>query len=163
MKQPLFVAVGERMHAPEFSEQDEANWKKMWKVNPLRASKVVTAFKRGFGRLEECGITHDKLHAALNLLPPKAKCGVWTAADALWAKRVAQRFFEQAASEGWILLLMGRRVCDSFKKGLEFCSIYHVAGVRVVTLPHPSGLSRYLNEEANRAEVVQILKKVGFE
>jgi hypothetical protein len=49
----------------------------------------------------------------------------------------------------------GRSLCDCIGANLEY------DGVPVVALPHPSGVSRWLNAPANRARLDQALLLIG--
>lgn len=141
----MIVAVGERAHWPELSWGGECEWKRGWSVE---AALLTPAFRDGYGRLESLGFDPD---AAVNLLPPQNTPGAF---ETKRAREIASEVHEIARSHGWKLALLGRRVCDAFQRGMEFGKLYwcweggHCADV--LALPHPSGLSRYLNSTDNQ-------------
>lgn len=170
------VAVGERCHWPEVTPAVERTLTTCWKHNPIGSSKNCGAFENGYGRLNALGFNPD---FALNLLSPRADMGKF---DVERARKVAREILMRAAEQDWDLALLGRRVCDMFTstvsgRRLEFGEIrvLRIAGhwitralrpVQVIGLPHPSGRSRYLNDETarkyvrNRIEVFQCRAKV---
>lgn len=74
----------------------------------------------------------------------------WSRTDArLMAEAVAGAAF--GAPEAPLLVLLGERVAEAFKlAGREpYREMQLLSGLRVATMPHPSGLNHHWNEEAN--------------
>lgn len=156
----MIIAVGERGHWPHLSEQGQETWRQVWIDCPVSSFLTAGAFQNGYGRLGKLGFVP---HRGVNLLPPRADSGVWDkpqASAAMW------HVLQYAAMHGGQLALMGRRVCNTFvhvacQPFVEFGDQRRtmVTGkwvtrdlrpVHALALPHPSGRSRWLNDEDAR-------------
>lgn len=80
------------------------------------------------------------------------------AAHALWLS-------EDAFASGRTILLLGRRVARAFSETTEYFEGRTTAsqGIKIYVLPHPSGVSRWWNEEANYRRAAEFMQWIVVE
>ena len=147
----MVIAVAERAHVdahPELLVRLREHW------SPT-AYAWSTAFREGATRTRWLDMGGDEVDRVVNLLWPAAVAGEWDAAAAVGH---AERLRAVARARRHSLVLLGRRVERAF--GLPphgWGQPREVDGVRYVTLPHPSGRGRVLNDRDVRAALRQAL------
>lgn len=142
-----YLAIGERMNVPWLTAEKEAKWLQNW---CLQTALKVEGFQFGTSRKNLYRMLPDSI-LSVNLLPPSSECGAW---DAVRAKSMAGTFQTWAYVTGTRLILLGRRVTTAFL-GPRTPLMYSVSswGVQYLTLPHPSGSCRLLNDLRTRVEI----------
>lgn len=153
------VAVGEREHDPRLALEVVSELRRSWAADPVRTMLHSPAFEGG-----ATGTRFARYGAVaryrVNLLPPDRKCGTWEPGLARQnAFRLATEWPEDDLGAPRFLLI-GRRVIDAFSgtaRGSEvylsgqsrhkFGTIFFAWDRPCIALPHPSGRSRWWNEE----------------
>lgn len=172
------VAVGEREHDPRLALEAVGDARRRWAEDPLGAMLSNEAFVGGGPTGSRFGRYGAVARYRVNLLPPDRKCGTWEPALARAnAFRLATEWPEDDLGAPRFLL-MGRRVTAAFSGaawedeaykhltfrgalvsgelggGLKFGTIFFAWDRPCIALPHPSGRSRWWNEEG-REEMVR--------
>jgi hypothetical protein len=167
-----FVAVGEREHVPRLTFELVGEYRRHWAADPVGAMLDSPAFVGGATgtRFERYGAV---ARYRVNLLPPDRTIGTWETA-------LARHNAFKLATEWPVddlgaprFLLMGRRVTDAFTAGqygagdsgvcypdgtrpggqAPFGTIFFAWDRPCIALPHPSGRSRWWDEEGRQETV----------
>lgn len=147
----MLVAVAERMYDPDLSDREVSLWISRWWEDPLPMILETPAMVSGRTKVNLIKMIGFEPEQIVNLLPPDNHLGTWSRSDACDAKDVLRPW---AIEEGVNLLLLGRRVIDAFSRGAEFGTVICDPGIRMLCLPHPSGLNRFLNTPGMRKKVL---------
>lgn len=156
----MLIAIGERTNATHWSEGVLASIVAKWRDDPLHAMMCEEALPVGsVGRSRLSHLMGIHPDGCMNLLPPSKVVGSWDKRQAAKNAAILLRFFSAVDSDvpahAYRLLLLGRRVAAAFGSSPKhpFGSIISRCGIKCLVLPHPSGRSRFLNNEANRGNV----------
>lgn len=163
------MAVGERGNWPSMSREVESRWATSWNLDPVGSMLSAGAFQEGFGKLKDLGLGDLGLDLAVNLLPPIRYSGRFNKAQ---ARVAAKALLDHAVRDRWWLVMLGRRVTDTICKvagaspsGFGYAFDYAVLMnsrerryVRLLSLPHPSGRSPYLNSDRAQTLVKKAIK-----
>ncbi|MHC4545765.1 MAG: hypothetical protein ACYSYL_14795 [Planctomycetota bacterium] len=142
----MLIAVGEQLNPRDVGERLVSLLR--WREDPLDAMLAEQAFPEGCASrrrmTEVMGLEADR---HVNLLPPGE---AWCART---ARAGATLLRSWARVEGHCLALMGRKVATAFDLARAPFGTFALVPSPAVVLPHPSGLSRYLNTRENREAI----------
>jgi hypothetical protein len=144
----MLVAVGEQLNPNDVDGETLAHAMCGWDLDAFQAMRTTPAFPAGCQsrrRMEEVmGLSPD---TCLNLAAP----------GEVWQPHVAREragyVRSWASARDYRLALMGRRVAAAFDLGRAPFGTFALTPVPTIVLPHPSGLSRFLNSHDNRTKI----------
>lgn len=101
---------------------------------------------------------YERDYRRRNVIEHRVRPGKWN----VWHKRRAAAqagriLFEWDAPP--ILILLGRQVAEAFGVDYRPCRATWIGNLRVLVIPHPSGLNRWWNGKGNRAKVRRFLRR----
>lgn len=170
MRQNQLVAVAERGHWREQTSARITKLRRQYEQRPLAAILLWPCMEFGDTRRRfEKMIGDTNVDRRVNLLPPDNKPGTW---DGRLSVAAATILLEWADDTDSHLILLGRRVTDAFQEALghrkskkfprprnpiPFGETF--ARGRLLCVPHPSGMSRAMNDPDVAAQITRAIEE----
>lgn len=165
----MILLLGERVHDRDLSEEQVESWRRRWEERPFAFIMRTPAMVAGPTRQRLLGIVSirpGRTFQIVNLLPPDNVIGTW---DDDLAELCAMHFLlgigswqqHHPADPLFAVFLLGRRVMEAVvdRLDVQFGEEVDLCGVPALCLPHPSGRSRYLNDEDYRSRTIHQAEK----
>ena len=185
----MILCIGERAHKPEWkvddramAHVDEIRYRESW-CDPKKQLRMIlgcSAMTHGPTRANLFKLYKLPESTCIrNLLWPSGDCGAWHEKEAVQCAETVKHWLEQTGklTDEWeepprevrvrLVLLLGRNVTNAFFPGesvpfghvFEFDRLIGSAPITGVCVPHPSGRSRTMNDEAEAERLRSIVQK----
>lgn len=159
----MILAIAERVHNPELSDERVASWSYHWHEQRLRCILATPAMTRGGILTRLHNLIGCRPERVVNLLWPDNQIGTWDAAEGRrsasdlreWLSHDPSLHTKEARLPVKGVVLLGKRVVEAFGLRHEGWGAMMDGGDMppILLLPHPSGRNRLLNDESFRSRL----------